>query len=668
MIPNPWKSEEPLRLALFLMLLALLLPLGGIVWLLLKNVHAERVAVRQQLMDTYSSQLTRQLEEKIQQWRTYTMEFPWDTEGIDAVEDWMREGGLDALLYVDPQGNLRYPVVDVASSPSMDVTQEAWFPWLAALENTHGPESPDFDDLATTIRDYLSRIPAAGEGEMGHRVNRRALLRLAELTGSEHPWVPELRSAWRAILTRDRWQPEHTTWRERGFYSRTLLGISWMRDDPEMRELLQRELQSYRLQEQLLRFFYREDWTSGETMERWLVFIRPDVETAGEPVFTQIKTEPSGTLVLQLRESVLTDRLASIWENPAYQTNLWIQVTSPSKQTYRNVAAAEIGTEPFSTLDMSAPFHRWKMEMGFLDDTFLIRTSRRETTFSVVAGGVMVFLIAVIGFFAVRQVNRQIQLNRLKNDFIGLVSHELRTPLASIRMLVETLLEGRYHDERTVGEYLGLMAGETERLSRLVERFLTFSRMQRGKNHLPMREVSVTAVVEGAVGATRPHMESPDVTFLQSIAPDLPPLHGDVDALVTVLVNLLENAYKYSNPPRRITLQAYAEKGGVVFAVRDNGIGIAPRDQRLIFREFYQVDNRLSRNTEGSGLGLSINRHIIRSHKGTIRVESEVGKGSIFRVWLPAHRSPKANRRDRDGAVPDKPMATPGEPPHKSIS
>jgi signal transduction histidine kinase len=122
----------------------------------------------------------------------------------------------------------------------------------------------------------------------------------------------------------------------------------------------------------------------------------------------------------------------------------------------------------------------------------------------------------------------------------------------------------------------------------------------------------------------------------------LPVLRADQDALVTVLLNLLDNAHKYTPTDRRILLQAYREGNNVVFAVKDNGIGIAPREQKRIFRRFYQVDRRLARETGGCGLGLSIVDFIVRAHGGAVRVESKPGAGSTFRVLTPFGVEPKA--------------------------
>ncbi len=245
--------------------------------------------------------------------------------------------------------------------------------------------------------------------------------------------------------------------------------------------------------------------------------------------------------------------------------------------------------------------------------------------------------IAVVGLaagIAAQSLRRQWRLARLKTDLVAAVSHELRTPLASVRLLVETLLE----DENPTGktrEYLEMIARENLRLSRLIGNFLTFSRLERNLRKFDIRTTEPERVVEAVVPSAQERLQSPDCHFEVEVTPHLPPVRADEDALVTALLNLLDNAYKYSPGEKRIVLRAACERGHVVFAVKDHGIGIAPREQKRIFRRFYQVDRRLARESGGIGLGLSIVEFIVRAHGGSVQVESQPGKGSTFSVVMP---------------------------------
>jgi signal transduction histidine kinase len=229
------------------------------------------------------------------------------------------------------------------------------------------------------------------------------------------------------------------------------------------------------------------------------------------------------------------------------------------------------------------------------------------------------------------------RLARLKTDLVGAVSHELKTPLASMRLLVDSLLEDDKPDPIRTRDYLRLIAGENARLTRLVENFLTFSRIERNGPRLEIRRVDPAEIVESVAGVARERFHGADFTV--EVEPGLPAMDADPDAILSAVLNLLDNAWKYTRDDKRIRLRAYRQSGEVVFEVADNGIGIAARDQKKIFRRFYQVDQRLARETGGCGLGLSIVDSIVRAHGGSVRVTSQPGGGSTFSLCLPRLRS-----------------------------
>ena len=232
-------------------------------------------------------------------------------------------------------------------------------------------------------------------------------------------------------------------------------------------------------------------------------------------------------------------------------------------------------------------------------------------------------------------LRRQIKLTRMKNDLIATVSHELRTPLASIRMLVDTLLDGRCHDAQLVEEYMRLMAKENARLSRLIEDFLTFSRMERNMSKFERASVRPREITEAALEIIGDRLRAPGCELEVNFAPELPDITGDRDALVTVLVNLLDNAIKYSGDTKKIQVSCFAANGSVCFEVRDNGIGFPRSAAKKIFDRFYQVDRSLSGHAGGCGLGLSIVKFIISAHGGEVVAQSRPGQGSVFTVRLP---------------------------------
>lgn len=277
----------------------------------------------------------------------------------------------------------------------------------------------------------------------------------------------------------------------------------------------------------------------------------------------------------------------------------------------------------------------WNLRLYLVDESTL-RAAVREQ-FRVYGWTTLVLSLAIfaIAAAAALTVNQQLKLHELKNTSLATVAHELRTPLATMRMLVDTLREGRYRDEAQLREYLELITAENLRLSRLTDHFLTHSRLERGAQTFVFAQVTPRAIVEQAVTAMKSKLEAPGVEWSLELIDPLPDLTADREALVTVLINLLENALKYTGEEKRVSLRVSAADGRVVFAVRDNGIGLADAERKQIFEPFYQVDQKLSRTQEGCGLGLSIVREIVAAHRGRIEVESAPGEGSTFRISLP---------------------------------
>ena len=277
----------------------------------------------------------------------------------------------------------------------------------------------------------------------------------------------------------------------------------------------------------------------------------------------------------------------------------------------------------------------WQLTFQPLDRTVFEDAGRRQAALYVAVGGAGLAAMVLVGMAVVGSFRRHMRLARLKTDLVAAVSHELRTPLASMRVLVDGLLADDAFDERKTRDYLGLLSTENARLTRVVENFLTFSRLERGRQQFTFAPAAPEAIVAGAVDAVSDRVP-PGCDLRVDVDAHLPPIVGDSHALVTAIVNLLDNALKYTAGDKRIRVEARRDGEAVIFAVGDNGIGIPTREQRRIFRRFYRVDQRLTRDTGGVGLGLSIVELIVRAHGGSVGVISEAGRGSTFTVRLPA--------------------------------
>ncbi len=282
-------------------------------------------------------------------------------------------------------------------------------------------------------------------------------------------------------------------------------------------------------------------------------------------------------------------------------------------------------------------FPGWRLGLSFRGSDPFVAASQRQTRFYLWTGLLVVSIIAILALLVARYVAAQMRLARLKNDLVSTVSHELKTPLASMRALVDTLMARRYRTEEQLQDYLRLISKENQRLSHLIENFLTFSRLERGKQRFRFEDLQPESIVADAVNALKDKLESPQCDFEAQIEPDLPRVRGDSDSLTAVLVNLLENACKYTETEKRIHLRAYPNGRQVCFEVKDNGIGLSRSEVRRVFDRFYQVDQSLTRKRSGCGLGLSIVQSIVRAHGGSVEVESQPGQGSTFTVRLPVN-------------------------------
>ncbi|MFA5252795.1 MAG: HAMP domain-containing sensor histidine kinase, partial [Phycisphaerae bacterium] len=294
------------------------------------------------------------------------------------------------------------------------------------------------------------------------------------------------------------------------------------------------------------------------------------------------------------------------------------------------------GEGPFVAAALGEDFPGWKIELMFKAGDVFEKAASRHVAVYVWTGVLVIVLILLAGGFAAQAVRKQIKLNKLKNDFIATVSHELKTPLASIRLLVDTLLEGNYKDQQQVTDYFHLVSKENERLTRLVDNFLSFSRMERNKQTFAMAWINPADIARDAAEAVKTKFNSGRCDFQTQIADNLPDVFADHDVMVTAVINLLDNSCKYSYDNKKIELKVFSEDNFVCFSVKDNGIGLNRRQIKKIFDRFYQADTSLSRRAEGTGLGLSIVKFIVDAHKGTISVDSEPGKGSTFTIRLAA--------------------------------
>ncbi len=256
-----------------------------------------------------------------------------------------------------------------------------------------------------------------------------------------------------------------------------------------------------------------------------------------------------------------------------------------------------------------------------------------RTDFIVLAGISLLLAGGII--LTHRNIAREMALARLKSDFVSNVSHELRTPLSLIRLYAETLEMGRLRTPEKCQEYYSIIRKESERLTGLINNILDFSRIEAGRKEYDFRETDMRELVHNTLESYRYQIEQSGFAFEEKIAEDVPPLRVDREAMARSLLNLVNNALKYSQDQKFIGVNLFRDNGSVKLEVEDHGIGIPAQEQGKIFDKFYRVGDPLVHNTKGSGLGLSLVRHIVQAHGGEVAVDSAPGRGSKFTITLP---------------------------------
>ena len=287
--------------------------------------------------------------------------------------------------------------------------------------------------------------------------------------------------------------------------------------------------------------------------------------------------------------------------------------------------------------NFSQLFVTWKVALFDRDGRTIEQLVGRERLLylTLLVGIIAIMFIGV--FVTIRAVIHELDISRLKSEFVSNVSHELKTPLALIRLFGETLDSGIVTDEKKRREFYSIIRKESERLTHLIDNVLDFSRMDTGVKEYNFEKADLVEVVRSTLEAYKFHIRDLGFEFeIESEMPtDLMMFKIDKDAISQALLNLLSNAVKYSEERKYILVGIHKNSTSALISVTDHGMGIPKEELNKIFDKFYRVTTTKAKETRGSGLGLTLAKHVIEAHGGSIEVESVIGQGSKFTIRIP---------------------------------
>jgi signal transduction histidine kinase len=311
----------------------------------------------------------------------------------------------------------------------------------------------------------------------------------------------------------------------------------------------------------------------------------------------------------------------------------WI-VKGRDAQTILKSDDSLMGTRT-ARVNFARNFPPWSLELYQQDPRLFetMLTSRRGIYLYmfVLLAGILIFGLTL----TIRIVTHELELGKMKSDFVSTVSHEFKSPLTSIRQLAEMLQSGRVPSAERRQRYYNVLLEQSERLSLLIDNILDFAKMEEGKKEFEFETADIRPQLEELISTIQQQVRHEGFTLQADIDTNLPSIKVDHSAITQAITNLIDNAIKYSAEAKKIYVRCFTEGQHLIIAVQDFGVGIRPEEIDKVFDRFYRGGDELTRTVKGSGLGLTLVKQIVQAHQGSVHVESEQGSGSTFSIKLP---------------------------------
>lgn len=645
-------KRDRLALPILLLLLTVLVPSAGVMWMMREAVRNERAATNQRLLEAYRLQLDQAAKTLKDRWEVQQAKISdlvtadWPVVSFSKIAS---NALVDSVVLCDNWGEVVYPVRE-SESERIASTER-----IGSIKTINGLRRLEARLEASRMEfvegRYLEAAAAYGDVIENYSLPTDTLeavlgkARCLDKAGDRQGAITVLQRVSR-YWTQGARAESHKCAACLRLLELSKKGSPVWKDAAKRLEVYLRDFEKYPTRVYQRRFLINEfQRLTGQSGN----FAAHDAESLAIEYVSQLK---GGTV--KLPGGLRRTKIPGVWQDYnkeskfalLYRTatirkellSLCDEIPS-SKGIVFSVSDPGEASDNLMDVSLGPKIGEWQLGLRVTDGNPFSDSSKQQNAVYIWIAALTVATTCVLAWLLLAVLRRRMRLAQLKNDLVATVSHELKTPLASIRLLVDTLLQndGRaadVKDQQQTTEYLQLISAENARLTRLVENFLTFSRMERGQHPFDFSTVDAGQLAEKAASVFLDHCPEASECLSVDIR-ETAQVSCDQDSMVTAIVNLLENAWKYGGDDKDIQLQVDSSGDHAQVRVSDKGQGLTPREVSRVFDRFYQVDQRVARTQGGCGLGLSIVRSIVEAHGGSVAVDSKLDVGSTFVIQLP---------------------------------